>query len=485
VLDHPELVTWSSRLFDPVASSFPGAQLANPTFTYPQFENVGDETQAFDSAGRLHVVTSRVPDEDITGDCVGDFYPERAVNATPYHHWRDTAGTWHTLELPFRSGSSGRTKLAFDGADNAYVVLPDARIVAASAASEWTDWELVFAADDVEAVSELVLDRRRLSEDGVLTVAYQEPPADVPLCRGSTSSPACVSAFRLASFALGSDAPDAPKATEPEDPPAAAAGSSDLPAPDLELGIAASASFVRGRSGAYDVSIRNAGTARATGAITVRAVLPEGLTFAGGTSAGWSCQANGPDVECVSDADVDAGAAAPLRIDVTVAQSAAGSVTAAATVTAPDDHRPANNVAGTETAVGDPQADQPPGSPPPSVGGDAPPSPRAASLQLRTLPKRPPLSRLLRGGLPVSGRCAGGTSGTVTLAVTRKQARRARLPKRTLATAALRCRTGTFTARLRAKGRVRRMLARLDRALPATVVAELGQARDRTRITLR
>jgi hypothetical protein len=73
--------------------------------------------------------------------------------------------------------------------------------------------------------------------------------------------------------------------------------------------------------------------------------------------------------------------------------------------------------------------------------------------------------------------------------VTRKQARRARLPKRTLATAALRCRAGAFTARLRAKGKVRRALARVDRALPATLTAELpspsGAARHRRQITLR
>ena len=216
---------------------------------------INQETQAFDSAGRLHVVTSRVPDEDIAGNCVGDFYPERAANATPYHHWRDTAGTWHTLKLPFRSGSSGRTKIAFDGADNAYVVLPDARIVAASAAGGWTDWELVFAAGDVEVVSELVIDRRRLREDGVLTVAYQEPPADPALCAGTTSSPACASAFRLASFALGSDAPDAPKEIEPEPAPAPATGTSETPAPDLEIGVAASAPFVRGRAGARSTRI--------------------------------------------------------------------------------------------------------------------------------------------------------------------------------------------------------------------------------------
>ena len=248
----------------------------------------------------------------------------------------------------------------------------------------------------------------------------------------------CASAFRLASFELGSGAPDAPKETEPEAAPALATGTSETPAPDLEIGVAASATFVRGRTGAFDVAIENAGTARATGPITVRDLLPEGLTFAGSASTGWSCQANGLQVECLSDADVDPGAAAPpLRIDVAVAPSAPGSVTNDVTVTTPGDHRPANNVAQTVTGVGDPQ---PPASPPSGGGDAAPPSVSAASVDLRSPAKRPPLSRLLRGGLPVSGACTGGTIGTVSLVVTAKQARRARLPKRTLAAAALRCR---------------------------------------------
>ena len=264
------------------------------------------------------------------------------------------------------------------------MVLPDARIVAASAAGGWTDWELVFAADDVEAVSELVIDRRRLREDGVLTVAYQEPPADPPLCRGSTSSPVCASAFRLASFALGSDAPDAPKGTVPEAAPAASAGWSDTPAPDLELGVAASAPFVRGRTGAFNVAIENAGTARAGQAITVRDLLPEGLTFVGSAGTGWSCQANGQEVECLSDADVEPGAAAaPLRIDVAVAPSAPGSVTNAATVTTPGDHRPANNVAETVTGVGDPQPEQPPAVRPPRRRLRGAGTPRRASALRR------------------------------------------------------------------------------------------------------
>ena len=188
---------------------------------------INQETQAFDSQGRLHVVTSRVPAEDIVGNCVGEFYVERAANATPYHHWRDADGTWHEERLPFRSGSAGRTKLAFDAADNAYVVLPDGRIAAAGATTGWTDWEIVFDDPEVEPVSELIVDRQRVRTDGILSVGYQEPPPDVPACRGGGSSSQCTSAFRMASFALGSAAADLPRETVPEDAPAPFAGFAD------------------------------------------------------------------------------------------------------------------------------------------------------------------------------------------------------------------------------------------------------------------
>jgi hypothetical protein len=140
---------------------------------------------------------------------VTDFYPQRAALARPSHHWRDAHGTWHTMELPTRSNSSGRTKLAFDRHDNAYVVLPDARIMAATARSGWRDWRIVFAAADVDNVSELILDRQRLERDGVLTVAYQEPgvPSGAP------------SAFRIADFRLGTGRRDRPRSTRPEAAP--------------------------------------------------------------------------------------------------------------------------------------------------------------------------------------------------------------------------------------------------------------------------
>jgi BNR repeat-containing family member len=54
---------------------------------------INQEIQAFDSEGQLHVVTSRVPDEDLGPDgCADNFYPDRAALARPYHHWREARG---------------------------------------------------------------------------------------------------------------------------------------------------------------------------------------------------------------------------------------------------------------------------------------------------------------------------------------------------------------------------------------------------------
>ena len=214
---------------------------------------INQETQAFDSRGRLHVMTSMVPERDLAllGGCVSDFYPQRAALARPSHHWRDSHGRWHTLELPTRSNSSGRTKLAFDRHDNAYVVLPDARIVAATARSGWRDWRLVFAANDVENVSELIIDRQRLRKDGVLTVAYQEP--GVPLHAPS--------AYRIADFRLGSRQRDKGRSVAPEAPPVPFEGTAD-DASNLALnrsGTGHPAAFADDHQAAFPAALANDG----------------------------------------------------------------------------------------------------------------------------------------------------------------------------------------------------------------------------------
>jgi BNR repeat-containing family member/F5/8 type C domain len=258
---------------------------------------INQETQAFDSEGQLHVVTSRVPDEDLGPDnCAGDFYPDRAALARPYHHWRDAAGTWQTTPLPFRSGSAGRTKIAFDSDDNAYVVLPDARIVAASAASGWTDWELVFEDPDVENVSELIVDRQLVPEEGILSVAYQEPPPDVPTCRTNASSTQCASAYRVASFELGSAAPDAPRATEPEAAPRPFEGTAE-DASNLALnreGEGFPEAFADSNQAAFPASLANDGNLNT-------------FWVSSGTQAG-----QGPTPESPIHLGVDLGRAHPL-----------------------------------------------------------------------------------------------------------------------------------------------------------------------------
>lgn len=149
---------------------------------------MNQESQATDSRGRFHVMTSVVPG----ADCVLDFYGERAAGARPQHSWRDLDGVWRTTPLPMLSGSAGRTKLVFDRRDDAFVVLPDGRIAAAHAATGWTDWRIVHDGDGIAPVNELVVDRQRIAYDGVLSIAYQErsPVRDAP------------SAFRVADFRL-------------------------------------------------------------------------------------------------------------------------------------------------------------------------------------------------------------------------------------------------------------------------------------------
>jgi hypothetical protein len=202
---------------------------------------INQEAQTLDSRGRLHVMTSRVPEGSaaLLGGCVSDFYRQRAAYAQPYHSWRDVDGKWRTSLLPTRLNSAGRVKLAFDSHDAAYVVLPDARIMAATAASGWTNWRLVFGAEqvdllsglltanrpsvfsatDLNPISEVIVDRQRLARDGVLTIAYQESP----------SGPDARSAFRVADFRLSTDRPDRPRSKTPEAPPRPYRGSAISP----------------------------------------------------------------------------------------------------------------------------------------------------------------------------------------------------------------------------------------------------------------
>ena len=172
---------------------------------------VNQETATADNAGRMHVITSRVPDDVRTE--LGPCPSPRSALVEPFHHWRDASGVWHTMQIPLaQEYGVGRSNIEFDSDDSAYVVLPNAAIIAATAASGWTDWSIVFDAADLTINKETLVDRQRIGQDGVLTVGYQEASED------QTSTMQSPAAFRVADFAL-EPGEDRGKDVEPQPAP--------------------------------------------------------------------------------------------------------------------------------------------------------------------------------------------------------------------------------------------------------------------------
>jgi putative BNR repeat neuraminidase len=149
---------------------------------------MNQESQATDSAGRPHVIISYVPGRFT--QCVTSYAAQRTQFARTFHVYRDAAGGWHKMEIPIAPNATGRSRLVFDRWDNAYVVMPFGRIVAAGAGSGWTDWRMLFDAAGLNCFGEVIVDYPRLAA-GVLSVLYQEAST------GTTPSPIHVIDFRL------------------------------------------------------------------------------------------------------------------------------------------------------------------------------------------------------------------------------------------------------------------------------------------------
>ncbi|MDH2428420.1 BNR repeat-containing protein [Sphaerisporangium sp. TRM90804] len=150
---------------------------------------MNQEAQAADSAGRPHVIISYVPGRFT--QCVSSYAAQRTSYARAFHVRRDASGTWRKTEIPFALNSTGRSRLVFDASDNAYVVLPFARIVAASAESGWSDWRMLFDGAGLNAFGECTVDYPRVAAEQVLSVMFQQRSS------GTAPSPVRVTDFRL------------------------------------------------------------------------------------------------------------------------------------------------------------------------------------------------------------------------------------------------------------------------------------------------
>lgn len=155
----------------------------------PNHGLMNQESQAIDSTGEPHVVISYVPGRFT--QCVTNYAADRTRWARTFHVFRGANGSWTKREVPVPPNATGRTRIVFDRADNAYLVMPFGRIVSASKASGWTDWTLVFDRPSMNAFGEVNVDYSRLPGEGVLSVLYQQRST------GTTPSPIRVADFRL------------------------------------------------------------------------------------------------------------------------------------------------------------------------------------------------------------------------------------------------------------------------------------------------
>jgi BNR repeat-containing family member len=151
----------------------------------PNHGLMNQESQAVDSTGTPHVIISYVPGRFT--QCVTSYAADRTRWARTFHLTRKADGTWTKMEVPIPPNATGRTKIVFDGADNAYLVMPFGKIVAASKASGWTDWTTLFDRPSMNAFGEVGVSLA----DGVLSVLYQQRSS------GTTPSPIRVADFRL------------------------------------------------------------------------------------------------------------------------------------------------------------------------------------------------------------------------------------------------------------------------------------------------
>ncbi len=118
----------------------------------------------------------------------------------------------------------------------------------------------------------------------------------------------------------------------------------------------APATFLRGASGTFTLTVSNVGTGPTTSPVTVTDGLPAGLTATAASGTGWGCVV-GAAVVCARSDVLAAGASwPPISVTASVAQSAAANVSNTATVSGGGDIDPANDSSTDVVPVGS-QAD--------------------------------------------------------------------------------------------------------------------------------
>jgi hypothetical protein len=149
--------------------------------------------QAVDSQGRIHVVMWHGTEATLK-EAGSEPWATRwgPADARRYHHYfRDDDGRWLHRELPVYAGN--RPKVFIDADDNAFLIYAarhreapmqsevyfergDLIIMAATAASKWTDWQVIHK-EAGPFGNEMLGDPVRWKQSGVLSVMVQQGPS--------------------------------------------------------------------------------------------------------------------------------------------------------------------------------------------------------------------------------------------------------------------------------------------------------------------
>lgn len=131
---------------------------------------MNQETQITDRSNLFHTIVSYVPGRYQSG-CATD-----RSQAQPFHLWRAANGVWTKTEIKI-SGQDvnqgyDRSKVFFDTGNNIYVVLPDLRIVGASAGAGWSDWRLLYDGRGLGNYGETIIDYNLTRYGNAVSILY-------------------------------------------------------------------------------------------------------------------------------------------------------------------------------------------------------------------------------------------------------------------------------------------------------------------------
>ncbi|MDR1738370.1 MAG: BNR-4 repeat-containing protein [Candidatus Symbiothrix sp.] len=132
---------------------------------------INQESQSSDQQGRVHILNSYMPD----GTGTDSNWDNSRLKARLHHRFRKTDGTWAVNQVKNNGSqvySYCRSQVVCDKFDNAWVIANGAEIYAATAAADYSDWNLMTDVDKNRFCSEPQVDHPRLLNDGVLSFVY-------------------------------------------------------------------------------------------------------------------------------------------------------------------------------------------------------------------------------------------------------------------------------------------------------------------------